>query len=118
MVNVSDYTPNNKKYIKVSDLQGKSGDQKRIVVIGPGEFKEFTDKEGKTTKHLWLPVQWMGEDCEVKVNRYSSKELQQELGPDTEAWVGAVLQMSVTGAGNPYISLVVIKKPDGGVSTS
>lgn len=111
-----------KKYIKESNYLSVKAvsqwdlEQRTVTILGPGEEKEFQDKETKEKQHkLQIPVMRATDKAQYEwtLSQTAIKELAADLGTyDTTKWVGATVRLAVRQSnGRETLGATVIMRP-------
>ena len=109
MVNVSEFKEApNKPFLNVIDVI--NGSTKELVINGEAVIKEFKSLSGSPYQKLVIPVVYEGKEYKVGVYAATAQRLALDLGPDTEKWVGARLEVKLEGGKKPYINVYVVSK--------
>lgn len=112
MVNTREYVPKSKvEYVTVELVRNmKPEDRNTVVVPGTG-FKTF-DHNGEELKKPYITVDLKGNSIEWTLAPSANADMAEELGWETEQWVGALLKLRVAGSpGFEYVSATVLKRP-------
>lgn len=78
-------------------LKGKEVNSGEIVKItGVAEYRLFGFKEEPKSEKLFVPVNYKGRECEIKLGMKAAKKLADAIGEiDTAKWVGINLLITV-----------------------
>lgn len=110
MVDTSEYLPSEGgEYINVTVVRN-SPTKLGVVLPGTG-YREF-DNDGVKVEKPYITVEMDGRTYEWTMSPTANQSLGQELGYETDAWVGAAIKFLELKAGNQaYVSATVITKP-------
>jgi hypothetical protein len=71
----------------------KSGDV--VKIVGEAEYRMFGFKDEPKVEKFFIPVDYKGRVCEIKMGKKSAVELAAKLGQDTAKWIGSQLVLTV-----------------------
>lgn len=87
-MDMSQYAGSESKYLKASDLQGRSVN----VTIESVGLLEFDNDDGKTTKPA---LKLVGKEKQLVCNATTVSELISAFGPKGEDWAGKKIRLSI-----------------------
>ena len=98
-------------YLSVKTVNQWNQQQKMVVITGEGEEKTYNE-QGKPTQHKWqIPVTRTSDNTQYNwtLSQTAINDLSQELGTDTEKWVGALIKLMIkqVGAGETLTATVI-----------
>lgn len=77
-------------------LKGKEVKSGEVIeIVGEAAYRPYGFKDEPKVEKFFIPVNYKGRECELKMGKKAAVELSKVLGKDTATWVGKKLMMTV-----------------------